>query len=74
MSEEIRCSRCSAVLAPEDADRPFLLCESCHDHVVKKVYETLNKICEEKYGVKITYTLRKKTPEELAAEVQKEKA
>ncbi len=68
MSEEIRCSRCSGELTPEEAEHPFHLCESCRDHVASNFYEAFHKILEDKYGVKIKYTIRKKTPEELAAE------
>lgn len=41
---------------------------------VEKFYATLMRIIEEREGVKITYTLRKKTPEEMAAEAQKREA
>ena len=41
---------------------------------VERFYATLIKIIEEREGVKIKYTIRKKTPEEMAAEAQKKEA
>ncbi len=37
---------------------------------VEKLYATLIRIIEEREGVKIKYTIRKKTPEEMAASQQ----
>ena len=38
---------------------------------VERFYETLVKILEDKEGVKLEYTVRKKTPEEYAADPNK---
>ena len=38
---------------------------------VERFYATLIKIIEKKEGIKIKYTLRKKTPEEFAADPDK---
>lgn len=56
-----------AMTSTKEADESWKNCN------IELLYNMLIKIIEERENVKITYTLRKKTEEELKAEAQKDK-
>ncbi len=60
-------ARSKGITASKEAEESWKNCN------VELFYDTLIKIIERRENVKITYTLRKKTEEELKAETQKDK-
>jgi hypothetical protein len=60
-------ARCNEIIASEEVINSFKNCN------MERLYKTIIEIAERRYGVKITYEFRKKTPEELAAEQEQNK-